>query len=273
MGASRNKITINKLLSEWGWMRKTVTVRGITIGEGAPKICVPMVGETLTQLKEEAAFLETVDLDVIEWRVDFFEHVEEIEKVKEALKAIRAILLDKPLVFTFRSAKEGGEKEVSTAYYFELNKVIAESGLVDIVDVELFNEESDVKSLIETAHRNNVYVIISNHDFDKTPGKEEIISRLRKAQDLGGDLPKIAVMPRSSADVLILLDATNTMNEQYADRPIITMSMAGKGMISRLAGEVFGSALTFGAAKKASAPGQVPVTELRNILSLIHTNL
>ncbi len=60
------------------------------------------------------------------------------------------------------------------------------------------------------------------------------------------------------------------MNEQYADRPIITMSMAGKGVISRLAGELFGSALTFGSAKRASAPGQVPVTELRKVLSLLH---
>lgn len=254
-------------------MKKTVTVRGITIGEGAPKICVPMVGETLLQLKEEASFLKTVDLDIVEWRVDFFEQVEDIEKVKEALKEIRAILDGLPLIFTFRSAKEGGEKEISNDFYFELNKAIAETGQVDLVDVELFNDENVVKSLIETAHMNNIYVIISNHDFDKTPEKEEIVTRLQRAQKLGADLPKIAVMPRSTADVLTLLDATNTMNEQFADRPIITMSMAGKGVISRLAGEIFGSALTFGSAKKASAPGQVPVTELRKVLSLLHSNL
>lgn len=254
-------------------MKKTITVKGVTIGEGAPKICVPMVGGSLEQLEEEAVFLKTVDLDVVEWRVDFFEQVEDLVKVKEALGAIRTILKDIPLIFTFRSAKEGGEKEVSTNYYFQLNKVIAESGQVDIIDVELYNDQHDIKSLIETAHRNDVYVIVSNHDFGKTPAKEEIIARLRKAQELGADLPKIAVMPRNAVDVLTLLEATNTMFEQYADRPIITMSMAGKGVVSRLAGEIFGSALTFGAAKKASAPGQVPVTELRNILSLINRSL
>jgi 3-dehydroquinate dehydratase I len=254
-------------------MKKNVTVRGLTIGEGAPKICVPMVGATLTELVEEASFLKTVDLDVVEWRVDFFEHVEEIEKVREALNAIRSILHNIPLIFTFRSAKEGGEKEVSTAYYFELNKAMTESGQLDIVDIELFNDEEEIKRLVSAAHSRNVYVIISNHDFDKTPAKEEIVSRLRKAQELGGDLPKIAVMPKNAADVLTLLDATNTMYEQYADRPIITMSMAGKGVISRLAGEIFGSALTFGAVKKASAPGQVPVTELRRTLSLINSSL
>ena len=252
---------------------KTITVKNIIIGEGTPKICVPLVGASFAQLIEEANYLKTLDLDLVEWRVDFFEHVEKIEKVKEVLREIRAILPQTPLVFTFRSAKEGGEKEVSTSFYFELNKAIAETGLVDIVDVELFNDENDVKALIEAVHSQNVYVIISNHDFHATPVKEEIISRLRKAQELGGDLPKIAVMPASTADVLTLLDATTTMNEQYTDRPIITMSMAGKGVISRLAGELFGSAITFGAAKKASAPGQVSVKELRSVLNLLHTSL
>ncbi|MDP4105173.1 MAG: type I 3-dehydroquinate dehydratase [Bacillota bacterium] len=254
-------------------MKKTVTVKGITIGEGAPKVCVPMVGENLQQLIEEAELLKTLDLDVVEWRVDFFEQVEEIEKVKAALAEIRSILPDTPLIFTFRSAKEGGEKEITPEYYVELNKAIAETRQADIIDVELFSEENGVHALIEAAHAKNVYVIISNHDFAKTPSKEEIISRLRKAQELGGDLPKIAVMPNNTADVLTLLEATSVMFEQYADRPIITMSMSGKGMISRLSGELFGSALTFGAAKKASAPGQVAVAELQNVLSLLHTNL
>ncbi|MBM4764297.1 type I 3-dehydroquinate dehydratase [Bacillus sp. B15-48] len=254
-------------------MKRIIKVRGVTIGEGAPKICVPMVGTTLMQLKEEAFALKSVDLDVIEWRVDFFEEVEILEKVQDALTEIRKILPDTPLIFTFRSAKEGGEKEVSPNYYRDLNKTIVETGLIDIVDVELFSQESDLKTLIEAAHSNQVYVILSNHDFEKTPAKEEIVSRLRRAQELGGDLPKIAVMPKDAHDVLTLLEATVVMSEQFAETPIITMSMAGKGMVSRLSGEVFGSALTFGAARKASAPGQVDVVELRKILSMLHKNL
>ncbi|MGQ3481682.1 type I 3-dehydroquinate dehydratase [Paenibacillus sp. TY11] len=253
-------------------MAKIVKVKDVLIGEGAPKICVPMVGETLEQLKEEATHLRTLDLDIVEWRVDFFEHVEDLEKVKAALHEIRSILVNVPLVFTFRSAREGGEKEISAASYVELNRTVAETGQVELIDVELFNEEADVKTLVEAAHKHNVYVIISNHDFHKTPSKEEIVSRLRKAQELGGDLPKIAVMPTNTADVLTLLDATRIMAEEHADRPIITMSMAGKGVVSRLTGELFGSALTFGAAKKASAPGQIPVTELREILTVLHSH-
>lgn len=254
-------------------MKKVVTIKDVTIGEGLPKICVPMVGETIPQLVEEANFLKDLDLDVVEWRVDFFQDVTNIDKVKEALQAIRTILFDRPIIFTFRSVKEGGEKEVSTAFYIELNREIAQTKLVEAIDVELFNHEKDVKELIEVAHGNGAAVIISNHDFHKTPAKEEIISRLRKAQELGGDIPKIAVMPTCVADVITLLDATRIMKEEYADGPIITMSMAGKGVISRLSGELFGSDLTFGAAKKISAPGQISLVDLRKTIQLLHDNL
>lgn len=254
-------------------MNKVVKVKDVVIGEGLPKICVPMVGETLSDLLEEATYLKGIDADVVEWRVDFFEYVTDLEKVKQALKEITEVLSNKPIIFTFRSKREGGQKEVSSEFYVELNKTAAETKLVDIIDVELFNEEKDVKTLIEAAHLNDVAVIISNHDFDKTPGKEEIIARLRKADELGGDIPKIAVMPTCIEDVITLLDATRIVKEQYANGPIITMSMAGKGVISRLSGELFGSALTFGAAKKISAPGQISVVDLRNIIEVLHKNL
>lgn len=254
-------------------MSGTVTVKNVTLGEGIPKICVPLVGTTLSELREEAEALKALAPDVVEWRSDYFSQVEDIAAVRGVLEEIQQILPEIPLIFTFRSAKEGGEKEISTEYYFRLNKAAVESGYVDIVDVELFNEEQDVRGLIATAHDNAVFVIISNHDFQGTPSQDEIVSRLRRAQELGGDLPKIAVMPQSAGDVLTLLAATNMMQEQYADRPIITMSMAGEGVISRLAGEIFGSALTFGAAHKPSAPGQVAVAELRNVLELLHRSL
>ncbi|MCB2355718.1 type I 3-dehydroquinate dehydratase [Clostridium estertheticum] len=254
-------------------MKKIVRVKDVTIGEGLPKICVPMVGETIPELVVEANFLMGLDLDLVEWRVDFFKEVENVDKVKQALQEIRKVLVNKPIVFTFRSAKEGGQKEVSTSFYLKLNKLIAQTKLVEVIDVELFNDEEDVKKLVEAAHAVGVVVIISNHDFNKTPSKEEIISRLCKAQELGGDLPKIAVMPTCAEDVITLLDATRIMNEQYADGPIITMSMAGKGIISRLSGELFGSSLTFGAAKKVSAPGQISVVDLRKTIQLLHNNM
>ncbi|MDT3427071.1 3-dehydroquinate dehydratase-1 [Paenibacillus forsythiae] len=254
-------------------MTGTIQVKQVTIGEGMPKICVPIVGTTAAELKEEAEALKLLDADVVEWRVDFFDQVENIEAVQAALADIRHIIPGLPLVFTFRSAREGGEKEIPAEYYAELNRMAAGTGLADLIDVELFTGDDTVKSLVDYAHQHGVYVIISNHDFQKTPPKEEIISRLEQARELGGDLPKIALMPADARDVLTLLEATYAMKEKYPGSPVITMSMAGTGMISRIAGEVFGSALTFGSAKKASAPGQVPVSELRSMLELVHRSL
>lgn len=254
-------------------MQRVVKIKDLTIGEGMPKICVPMVGESLSQLVEEADFLKNIDFDLVEWRVDFFEDVTNIDKVKEALQVIREILMDKPLIFTFRSASEGGEKEFHEDFYFELNKAIVDTKLIDIIDLELFKSEKRIKEIIKSAHDNDISVIVSNHDFQKTPPKEDIINRLCKAAELGGDIPKVAVMPTSAEDVLALMDATRIAKEKHIDNPIITMSMSGKGVISRLSGEIFGSALTFGAANKTSAPGQVSVMELRKILQLLHYNL
>jgi len=180
------------------------------------------------------------------------------------------VIADKPLLFTFRSAKEGGEQALSVENYIALNRAAVDSGLVDMIDLELFTGDELVKATVEHAHAKNVFVIMSNHDFHKTPAAEEIVQRLRKMQELGADIPKIALMPQSKADVLTLLSATLEMQERYADRPIITMSMAKTGVISRLSGEVFGSAATFGAVKKASAPGQISVTDLRTVLTILH---
>ncbi|MDP4095868.1 type I 3-dehydroquinate dehydratase [Paenibacillus sp. P96] len=254
-------------------MYKTVQVKDIIIGEGAPKICVPITGETLPRLIAEAEQVRTLDLDLVEWRVDFYEHADDIEMVKKTLGELRAALGDMPLLFTFRTSEEGGQREIMPADYVALNQAVAATGQVDLIDVEWFNKEQHVRELAEAAQAAGVRVILSNHDFDKTPPAEEIVSRLCRAQELGGDIVKIAVMPNSMADVLILLEATNRMKEQYADRPLITMSMTGRGVVSRLAGELFGSALTFGSAGRSSAPGQVPVGELRGILSLLHSEL
>ena len=250
-----------------------VKVRNIEIGTGIPKICVPIVGITKEEILKAAKTVCEIKADVVEWRVDWYEDIFCFEKVAETLKELRDILGDMPLLFTFRTSNEGGEKSIEKDAYVELNQNAAKTGCVDLVDVEVFTGDDAVKAIVETAHENGVKVVASNHDFDKTPSKDEIVSRLRKMQELGADIPKIAVMPQNKKDVLTLLAATEEMSSEYADRPIITMSMAGTGVISRLCGEVFGSALTFGAVGKASAPGQMGVEDLGTVLELLHKSL
>lgn len=251
----------------------TVKVRNIEIGAGIPKICVPIVGVTREEILAAAENIKSTKADVVEWRVDWYEDIFDFTKTETTMQALREVLGEMPILFTFRTSKEGGEKAIETEAYVELNQNAAKTGLVDLVDVEAFTGDDVVKAVVETAHANGVKVIASNHDFHKTPAKEEIVSRLRKMQELGADIPKIAVMPQNKKDVLTLLTATEEMAREYADRPIITMSMSGTGVISRLCGEVFGSALTFGAVGKVSAPGQMGIEDLTTVLGLLHKSL
>ena len=248
----------------------TVKVRDIEIGAGAPKIIVPIVGVTKNDIIEEAKTFHSIPVDVVEWRVDWFEGVFDFAQVEDALKDLRAALGNIPILITFRTSKEGGEKSIEPEDYAKLNIKAAQTGYVDFIDVEIFTGDAIVTKIIDGAHAAGVKVIASNHDFHKTPEKSDIIYRLRKMQDMNADIPKIAVMPQNKKDVLTLLSATEEMTSLYADRPIITMSMAGTGVISRLCGEIFGSSMTFGAAKKASAPGQMGVNDLSTVLDLLH---
>lgn len=249
----------------------TVKVRNLEIGTGKPKIIVPIVGVTKEEIIAEAKSFDSIPADAAEWRVDWFEHAFEFTEVEKVLRELREILQNTPLLVTFRTKNEGGEKSMEPDAYAELNLKAAQTGFVDLIDVEIFTGDGIVRKMIDGIHAAGVKVVASNHDFQKTPAKSEIIKRLCKMQDMGADISKIAVMPQSKRDVLTLLAATEEMVTEYADRPVITMSMAQTGIISRLCGEVFGSSMTFGAAKKASAPGQMGVEDLSVVLNLLHS--
>lgn len=251
----------------------TIKIKGIVIGEGMPKVCVPMIGRTEGDIIKEAYCIKELNADIAEWRADFFENITDIDSVSHVLKRIRTVFNDKPVIFTFRSAEEGGQKGINSSYYAELNETVAKSKLADIIDVELFSKEKDIKEIVKVSHENNVFVIISNHDFNETPSMEQMVFRMQKEQEFGGDILKIAVMPHSEEDVLTLMSAVLMMKKKYSEHPIIAISMGAKGVISRISGEVFGSDISFGAAQNLSAPGQIPVQDLKNVLKIVHDNL
>lgn len=251
----------------------SIQIRNLEIGTGIPKICVPITGSTKEELLAELHTAKESPADLIEWRADFFEQIQDFSAVLDVLKDFRQILKEMPLLFTFRTQKEGGQKCISRNDYIALLQCVLRSGHVDLIDVELYMGKELVTELLASAHFYGITVIVSNHDFEKTPSKEELLSRLIKMQELGADLPKIAVMPQCKKDVLTLLSAAEEMTSCYADRPLIAISMSELGCISRLCGEFFGSAITFGSAGNSSAPGQINANELKNFLELFHTYL
>lgn len=249
---------------------KTLKIRNLELGSGMPAICVPNTGKTKEDILSLTRKYLELPMDIMEWRADWFEDVEDIAKVKDVLVKVRDILGDIPLLFTFRTQKEGGVHEIPVSHYIALNKAIAETGLADLIDVEIFTGDSLVTDCISFIHANKCKVIASNHDFQKTPDKEDIISRLCKMQDMNADVLKIAVMPQNKKDVLTLFSATEEMVREHATCPVVTMSMSDIGSISRISGGIFGSCLTFGSGETASAPGQIEAHVLKEAIRIIH---
>ena len=242
----------------------TVKIRNILLGEGVPKIAVPNVGSTEEEILTSTKEIAAAKPDLMEWRIDYYAAgVEDTAQLIDTGRKIRELIGELPLLITFRTKSEGGVCQLEENRYLDLVDQIIVNRLGDAVDIELFHEEKRIESLVSEAKNYNVVVIMSNHDFEKVPAKDVIEFRLKKMANLGADVPKLACMPHNVEDVLTLLEATNAVHNEI-ENPIITMAMGDIGKVTRIAGQVFGSSLSFGAVGKSSAPGQLSIEELRN---------
>lgn len=247
----------------------TIKIKNVEIGQGVPKICIPLTGKNREELVEEMEIVKKYEPDLIEWRADFFEESKHLEKVCEMLETINDSFKQIPVLFTFRTKEEGGEKSIMPEDYVKLLKEVSKKRLADIVDVQVFwyGEKSGyfIKELKETG----TAVLASSHHFEGTPSAREISEALCTMENQGADIVKIAVMPQSGKDVCALLEASMERKE-HSEKPVITMSMGQTGMLSRICGEFTGSCVTFASGKQASAPGQVNADKLRKVLEDIH---
>ena len=214
-------------------------IKGKTIGTGKPLLCVPVMESNKEEIIDELRTLAKSEADIVEWRIDTFVDYKNYNAVREVFAAAAECMKEKIFLYTFRTKKQGGMGELAPDELNDLHDLAAESGCVDLLDLEFFEEEHPARK-IRKLHKQGLKVIASHHDFYETP------------------------------DVLKLLSVTNEFKEENPDTPVITMSMGKMGMISRLCGESFGAAVTFAAHKKASAPGQMEMHEVADILERIH---
>ncbi len=261
-------------------MARAVKVRNLQIGQGVPKICVPVMGKTKGEILEAARRAVAAGPDLVEWRADDLGAACGQRPLLDAiLGELRHVLGSLPLLFTFRTVPEGGLCDLPKGAYAKVCALAARSGMADLLDVELSCGDALASDVARIAHGQGVRVILSNHDFAATPPCEEIQRRLAQMERCGADIAKIAVTPRTHADLFALLRATSAASgadmgsAPLVGIPVISMAMGEMGVASRLMGEVFGSAVTFGTAGAASAPGQVPVGKLRDALCAIHACL
>jgi 3-dehydroquinate dehydratase-1 len=286
-----------------------VRIRDLEIGGGDVKICVPLVSETAGELMREAAAAVAAKADLAEWRMDFCRDAGGAAEAIGLIRALRAALGGIPLLATFRTTAEGGnaqggdsggnasggeygragfggdgwleasrgngascesglEASCGGEGYARLLLAVAESGAADAVDVEMSAGEDIARRVIGAAKAAGAVSVASRHYFDGTPPKAEIASQLLAMHAAGADIPKIAAMPSCFGDVLALMSAAYEYTSR-AGRPVIAVSMGQLGCVSRVAGGFFGSAVTFCAAGRGSAPGQLGVREARAAMALL----
>ena len=253
-------------------MTKSIKIKKVKIGEGIPKICVPITGTNLDEIITQIEKIVAKGPDLVEWRADFFDEVMHFEAVEQALCEIVERLSAIPLIFTFRTKAEGGEKEISIVEYIDLNMQVATTGLADLIDLELLTCGECMDELIEEIQYAGKKVIASYHNFEQTPVEDEILKLLQEMADANADILKVAVMPKESTDAEVLIAATKKMTKK-TDKPLITLAMGELGVKTRIYAEGFGSAITFASIGKASAPGQIEFDELKKELQAVHNNL
>ena len=234
-----------------------------------PAICAPLVARTRAALVAEAQAVVARQPDLLEWRVDFFEAIADTNEVLAAASALRAVAAGLPILFTRRAQREGGQPIViGEPQVVALYEAVAASGCVDLMDFEMDNAAGDLERVRALTHRHGLSLVLSFHDFQRTPPAADLRARFAQAQRLGADVAKIAVMPQAMGDVHALLGATLQASGELSI-PVISMAMGGLGAVSRLCGGVFGSALTFAVGASPSAPGQIAIDDVRAALSIL----
>ena len=253
-------------------MKKELCVKGRIIGKGKPLVCVPVMETNRRDIVDKVKRLVNSKTEMIEWRVDAFEQLTDLNAIREVLFELKPLVKDTILIYTLRTKSQGGLAKLTREQICDILQIGAESKTADFIDVEFFGD-GDTEEEIRQLQKMGAYVIASHHDFDETPEGDILHMLLEQMNKRGADVVKIAVMPNDTDDVLSLLHETGKFHEMYPSQPLVTMSMGSLGCVSRIAGEIFGSCITFGAVDKVSAPGQLPADKLSQILDILHESV
>jgi len=228
-----------------------------------PAVCASIMARSTEEVIP--LLLEASELaDVVEIRADALKFGSGYAaEVKRLLRRVRE-MVSLPVILTVRSEREGGLFAGSESELAEC--LLAGAELADAVDVELRMTPHLRDGVIEHARSSGVQVLVSWHDFQHTPELAVMREIVEEELAAGADIPKLGVMARSCGDVLRLLQLTCEFGSRM---PFVGVAMGEAGRISRLAAPAMGSAITYGYVGAETAPGQLSVRELVEVLQVL----
>lgn len=223
------------------------------------KIVVPVLPTTVAEV-QELNVEKYRRADIIEWRADFLGNM---ESILQAAPLIFEKFTDFSLLFTVRTANEGGNISISKKDYVALLKKIAKFE-PDYIDIEYFSYRKALPQLLEFKEK----IVLSYHNFFESP--TDLTARMMKMQREETGFVKVAIMAQRECDVLDLLQITRDFTMEYGPK-FIGIAMGELGKISRVAGGLTGSVWTFVALDKeeGSAPGQLTLPQMLDVLDAL----
>ena len=245
-----------------------VRVGDVTLGEGIPKLCVPVMGHTLEEIRAAAARAAQAGADLMELRMDSLSPMPSQEEARAACAAAREGG-GLPLLFTLRTARDGGAGDTDAVAYEALLTGLVRSGCCEAVDCELSVGDEAFVRIAQAARAAGVALVGSSHAFHVPEDLEMPARWLARQAALGADVCKAAVMAGNRVQALEAAWRMARAGEETG-RPYIAIVMGAEGALTRAACECVGSCLTFASAGEASAPGQMDARALRGTLALIH---
>lgn len=210
--------------------------------------------------------------DILEIRLDLL-GIRDLERAAEIIREIKSEA-GLPVIATNRSGAEGGkwegtEEDRTGLLIGLLTYPISLKDGPDAVDIELSAGREGRDKVIKAAKDHGKTVIVSSHDFSKTPSPEEMKAILAEMFLAGADIAKLAVMPQSMEDVLNLLRVT--LDFRNEGKSACTIAMGKPGKHTRIIAPLYGSVLTYGSVESdaTAAPGQLPVDEVKKIMEML----
>ena len=228
-------------------------------------ICIPIIEIEFDEIVSKCKSIKENEADILEIRIDYFKDVYSIEEVIKLLSTIRKEC-SFSILFTFRTIKEGGFKEITNEYYSELLTSVSNSGLVDMIDIE--DSFIDSKSLIKLLLV-NTQIVLSYHNFNKTPKNKKLKKIIARMASKKPTIIKLAVMPQNRSDVIRVLNLNNHIHNTYPKLNYAIMAMGELGKITRIAAITLGSSLTFACQGEVSAPGQIACHKMNDIFRVL----
>lgn len=251
-------------------MGGSIIVRGMEIGGGHTRICVPVMPTTLSELEEVLCRLDIAALDILEWRADALQGAT-LADYLSGLELIRRGLGETiPVLFTLRTENEGGNFSGAADVLTEIMIGVAQAGLTDMLDVELSAGDENVCAVIKAAVDTGTKIIVSHHNFSGVYPPGNIVGIYRRMFELGADIAKVALMPANLQECLAIMGAAEHVQCEYPKHAIILIGMGRHGLSSRVMAREIGSCIAFAhdTAAGTSAPGQISAQDMRRIFEI-----